>query len=156
MHFQQEIKKQCDPCKGHRHPPQCKHPVPGKPCPRSHGSGGASRSHSGRRHWGGGCKSGLSWPLLPQTLISTTRHGGHYRRDVSRAGTAARGDKGPPGQPPDPAGIWAWRVATQPAPLGQRTWLCMEVPRANVPLPPPCSWPLAASSGLTVRLFPLS
>lgn len=146
MHFQQEIKKQCDPCPGHRHhphphtphtpPPAMQSPSTGKPRPHRHGAGGAGRSHSGRRRQGIAINQHLTASALPQTVISAARHGGHYRRDESRAGTAAGGDKSPTGAGSAPLRACrpcrhrAWPVTPHPAPLWQ------QVPSSS-PLPEP-------------------
>lgn len=130
MRFQQEIKKQCDPCQGHRHPPQRKHPLPGKPYPHRHGAGGASRSHGGRRRrGGGGCKSGLSRSPLPPRPLSVPLG------MVGATGGMLAGQMLPPveirappeqallpWEPPDPAGTWAQLAATHPTPLRQQAW----------------------------------
>lgn len=133
MHFQQEIKKQCDPCPGHRHhtttttpPPAMQSPSTGKPRPHRHGAGGAGRSHSGRRRQGIAINQHLTASALCQTVISAARHGGHYRRDESRAGTAAGGDKSPTGAGSAPLRACrpcrhrAWPVTPHPAPLWQQ------------------------------------
>lgn len=124
MRFQQEIRKQCDPCRGHRHPPQCKHPLPGKGDVGLVGPAGAmvagcSTGGVGDRH-----KSG---PALPQTLISAARHGGQSRRDVIRAGATTGGDKGPTG-----AGL---------APLGASRPCGPSVRLLSLPSQP-AAWPL--------------
>lgn len=128
MRFQQEIKKQCDPCQGHGHPPQRKHPLPGKPRPCRHGAGGACRSHGGRRRRGLGgdtVNQASPGPHSPPRPLSAPLG------MVGATGGVGAGQalppveiRAPPGQallpwePPDPAGTQA-RPATRPAAL---TW----------------------------------
>lgn len=103
MHFQQEIKKQCDPCQGHRHPPQCKHPLPGKPRPhRPAGPDGAAVAEALGVH-----KSGFP--------TASYQHCGCCRREI-------RAHRGRPGSPES---LQASRPSQQPAtPAPCSAWAC--------------------------------
>lgn len=131
MRFQQEIKKQCDPCQGHRHPPQCKHHLPGKPRPCRHGAGGAGRSHVCRRHRGGGVAVNQASPSprspprplsVPLSMVGATGGMSAGQALLLVEVRAVLGQALLLWKPPDPAGTGTCPVATHPTPLGQWAW----------------------------------